>query len=81
MNWKKLFYFEAIREVATLQTNIYYLQKSWANNVRCILKILAEIPSKPVAFVASKDLMHVTRSASLTEGILNLVFCRILLST
>ena len=38
------------------------------------LKILGEIPSKPVAFVASKDFMHVTRSASLIEGILNLVF-------
>ena len=45
------------------------------------LKILGKIPSKSVAFVATKDFMHVTKSTSLTKGILDFVFCGILLST
>ena len=44
-------------------------------------KILGEIPSRPVASVASKDLIHDTRFASLINGILNLIFGGSLLST
>ena len=44
-------------------------------------KILGEIPSRPVALVASNDLIQDTRFASLINGISNLIFGGILLST
>ena len=79
MNWKKIFAILRLSGKWPLCKLISIIcRRVGLIMFPAFFKILGEIPSKPLAFVASKDLMHATKSASLTEGILNLVFCGIL---